>query len=69
MIEARVGLRPGSVDDRPFLGRLPGSENVFVATGHGPEGLLLGPYTAKLVAQLIAGVGPERDIEAYRPDR
>jgi D-amino-acid dehydrogenase len=69
MIEARVGLRPGSVDDRPFLGSLPGFQNAYVATGHGPEGLLLGPFTAKLVAQLIVGVAPEHDISAFDAQR
>jgi D-amino-acid dehydrogenase len=69
MIEARVGLRPGSTDDRPFLGRLPRIENAFVATGHGPEGLLLGPLTARIVAQQIAGVEPDRDLAAFDPRR
>jgi D-amino-acid dehydrogenase len=69
LIEARVGLRPGSVDDRPFLGRLPGVENAFVATGHGPEGLLLGPFTARLVAQQVVGDTPDLDVSALRPDR
>ncbi len=41
--EVRVGLRPTSVDDSPILGALPGVGNVFVATGHGANGLLLGP--------------------------
>ena len=40
--EVRVGLRPASKDDRPVLGRLDGWSNVYVATGHGTEGLLLG---------------------------
>ena len=39
-----------SVDDVPVLGRLPGWENAYVCTGHGANGLLLGPYSAHLVA-------------------
>jgi D-amino-acid dehydrogenase len=46
----RVGLRPTSSDDRPVVGAVPGWGNVWVATGHGANGLLLGPYTAALLA-------------------
>ncbi len=49
-IQTRVGLRPSSPDDRPVLGAVPGWDNVWVATGHGANGLLLGPYSAKLLA-------------------
>jgi D-amino-acid dehydrogenase len=48
--EVRVGLRPTTEDDRPLLGPLPGMTNVHLCTGHGANGLLLGPYSAALVA-------------------
>jgi D-amino-acid dehydrogenase len=48
--EVRVGLRPTTEDDRPLLGPLPGMSNVHLCTGHGANGLLLGPYSAALVA-------------------
>jgi D-amino-acid dehydrogenase len=51
----RVGLRPTSADDRPVVGAVPGWENVWVATGHGANGLLLGPYTAALLAAELTG--------------
>jgi D-amino-acid dehydrogenase len=54
-LRTRVGLRPTSVDDRPVAGAVPGWENVWVATGHGASGLLLGPYTSKLLAEQITG--------------
>ena len=50
----RVGLRPTSPDDRPVVGAVPGWGNVWVATGHGANGLLLGPYTAALLAGELA---------------
>ena len=50
---AWAGLRPGSPDGLPMIGRLPGWENVYVATGHFRNGILLGPITGKLIAQLI----------------
>jgi D-amino-acid dehydrogenase len=56
--EVRVGLRPTSADDRPLLGPLPGFTNVSLCTGHGANGLLLGPYSAALVAAGMAGAVP-----------
>jgi D-amino-acid dehydrogenase len=53
--EVRVGSRPATPDHRPVLGRLPGWENAYVATGHGAEGLLLGPLSARLVARSVLG--------------
>jgi D-amino-acid dehydrogenase len=54
--EVRVGSRPATPDGRPVLGALPGWGNAYVATGHGAEGLLLGPYSALLVARAVLGV-------------
>ena len=67
--EIRVGLRPTSVDDSPLLGPLPGIDNVFVATGHGASGLLLGPISGKLVADQIFGRATEVDLEPFSPAR
>ncbi len=55
VVDVRVGSRPATPDGRPILGRLPGWSNVFVATGHGAEGLLLGPYSGRLVASSLLG--------------
>jgi D-amino-acid dehydrogenase len=54
-LETRVGLRPTSVDDRPVVGLLPGWSNAWVATGHGANGLLQGPYSARVLAHDIVG--------------
>src|SRR5207244_7229711 len=51
--EVRVGLRPASVDDMPLLGPLPGVAGVFVATGHGANGLLLGPVSCVIVVDKV----------------
>jgi D-amino-acid dehydrogenase len=58
--ETRVGLRPMSADDRALVGRLPGWSNAWVATGHGANGLLQGPYSGRVLAHAIAG----RDLPA-----
>jgi D-amino-acid dehydrogenase len=54
-LETRVGLRPTSADDRAIVGRLPGWGNAWVATGHGANGLLQGPCSARALAYAIAG--------------
>ena len=56
VVETRAGSRPVTPDARPILGRLPEWSNAYVATGHGTEGLLLGPYSALIVAQLVLSV-------------
>lgn len=69
LAEVRVGLRPASPDGLPILGAVPGVEGTFLATGHGPTGLTLGPYSGKLVADLVRGVDPGVDLAAFAPDR
>ncbi len=50
----RACARPQSADGRPFLGLL---GDVWVAAGHGPWGISLGPGSARLVADAILGRG------------
>jgi D-amino-acid dehydrogenase len=69
LVDVRVGLRPTTPDDRPLLGRVPGTDRVFVATGHGANGLLLGPYSARLVADAILGREPAPDLVPFALDR
>lgn len=63
------GLRPGSPDGLPFLGRVPGWDNAFVAAGHFRAGLQLSPGTALLMKQLMLGQSPALDLTPFRLDR
>lgn len=65
----RVGLRPVTADGLPVIGAVPGVEGVYVATGHGPTGLTLGPYTGRLVARLVRGAPVEHDLGPFDPGR
>jgi D-amino-acid dehydrogenase len=71
--ETRVGLRPTSADDRALVGRLAGWSNAWVATGHGANGLLQGPYSARVLAHAMAGEPlPGDDVplpDAFTPAR
>jgi glycine/D-amino acid oxidase-like deaminating enzyme len=53
----RSCARPLSADGLPLLGRAPGRDDVFVAAGHGPWGITLGPASGRLVADLVLGRG------------
>ncbi|HEU5016076.1 MAG TPA: FAD-dependent oxidoreductase, partial [Roseiflexaceae bacterium] len=63
--EVRVGLRPATPDGLPVLGHVPGRRNIVLATGHGPTGLQLGPFSGKIAADLMRGRAPEIDISAF----
>jgi glycine/D-amino acid oxidase-like deaminating enzyme len=63
--EIRVGLRPFTSDTLPVLGPVPHVAGVFLVTGHGPTGLTLGPYSARLVAGQMLGKAPETDLSAF----
>jgi D-amino-acid dehydrogenase len=67
--EVRVGLRPVSADDMPIIGALPGHPNIYAATGHGANGLLLGPVTGALVADLVLGKKPALDLAPFSATR
>ena len=64
-----AGLRPGSPDGLPFIGPVPGWDNVFAAVGHFRAGIQLSIGTADLVADLILGREPAVPADAFRLDR
>jgi glycine oxidase len=65
---AWAGLRPDTADHLPILGRAR-LENVTLATGHFRNGILLAPFTARLMADLVAGGTIPPELEAFRPER
>ena len=65
---ALAGLRPGSPDDAPMLGSVPGWQGLHVATGHYRSGILLSAITGKLMAEHITGAKPDL-IEHFSPKR
>jgi len=63
------GLRPGSVDDLPYLGRVPEMKNLFLASGHFRSGLQRSPATALLVRQVMLGQETSISLDAFACDR
>lgn len=67
--EEWYGWRPMTYDDLPIIGRVPGRERVWVATGHGMLGVSMSVGTAQLVADLVCGRAPAIDPQPYRVER
>ncbi len=66
-IEAQwAGLRPGSPDGVPYIGRVPGFDNLYLNTGHFRNGLVLAPASCRLVADLMLQRPPVIDPEPYQ---
>jgi glycine oxidase len=58
--ELWTGFRPISLSNEPILGPSPDIENLWFATGHGRNGILLTPATALHMAEAMhTGVVPE----------
>jgi glycine oxidase len=64
--ETIAGLRPGTPDNAPILGRSPSDPRVLWATGHYRNGILLAPVTAELIAAELAGEPEEHAFGAQR---
>ncbi|GBD21200.1 Hydrogen cyanide synthase subunit HcnC [bacterium HR28] len=68
-LEALAGLRPWSADGLPILGQLPHYQNVWIATGHARNGVLLSVVTAEVLADLLEGKSPALPLEPFAPIR
>ena len=63
------GLRPMTPDGLPMIGRPAGYDNLVVATGHNMNGIMYGPVTGKLVAEIVDGAPASVDLDALKPER
>jgi glycine oxidase len=68
-VGARAGLRPGTADDLPILGRSMIVPNLIYATGHYRSGVLLAPLTAQIVADLLIEDRVDADLAPFSPER
>ena len=64
-----AGLRPGSPDGVPFIGRVPGVDNLYVNAGHYRNGLVLAPAATRLLVDQLLGREPIVDPAPYLPAR
>jgi glycine oxidase len=85
LLEAAAGLRPGTPDNLPLIGVIPGggsdagssggsgggsgAAGPLVATGHGRNGMLLAPVTVAAVLALLAGERVPASVAVADPTR
>lgn len=66
--EASAGLRPGTSDNGPILGRV-GDGSHIIAAGHFRNGILLSAVTADAVTALLDGDRPHQAWAPFHPGR
>jgi glycine oxidase len=64
-----AGLRPGSPTGVPCIARHPDLTNLYINAGHYRNGVVLGPASARLLADILLERAPELDPEAYLPGK
>ncbi|HEX7339438.1 MAG TPA: FAD-dependent oxidoreductase [Rhodanobacteraceae bacterium] len=64
-----TGMRPTSVDGLPYLGAVPGRDEVWVAAGHEGLGITTALGSALLLMDLMRGHTPAIDPAPYSPAR
>ena len=69
LAEINVGLRPGTQDNGPIVGRTGPEQHLIVATGHFRNGILLSAATADAVTAVLAGGEPHPAWAPFAPGR
>jgi len=62
------GVRPVAPHGTPLIGRLPEVEGLWVAAGHGSQGVMLAPSTGRMMAEYLLG-GRASGADAFDPAR
>lgn len=63
------GLRPQTKDSLPIIGKADDIENLCLALGHYRNGILMGPLTGKILADLILENTSEYNVEQFKIER
>lgn len=69
ILRAWAGLRPGTPDGRPIVGREPEVEGLWYATGHGRNGILFAGITGRIIRDQLAGETTFEEADLLRPER
>ena len=70
VLAAQSCYRPIVQDGLPLIGKVPGVEGAYVATGHSVWGILNAPATGEAMAELIAdGTARTVDLSPFDPAR
>jgi glycine oxidase len=69
VLRAWAGLRPGTPDGLPIIGREPSLPGLWYATGHGRNGILLAGITGTIINHMLSGEATVEEVEGLRPER
>lgn len=69
VLAVQACYRPVARDGLPLIGRVPGIEDAYVATGHSVWGILNAPATGEAMAELILDGRTRLDLSPFDPAR
>lgn len=69
VVRTWAGLRPGTPDELPLIGRIPGFDNIVVGTGHFRSGIQMSVGTGAILADLILDRSPAVSLDGFAPLR
>lgn len=64
----QAGVRPATIDRRPFVGNHPAHKNVYILNGLGTKGVSLAPYFSDMLVKHLENdekISPEVNIERF----
>src|SRR5206468_8670334 len=64
-----AGVYDTTPDRRPLVGAYPGAPGFYALNGWSGRGILLAPLAAELLARELAGLGRDRLLEPFAPER
>ena len=68
LLRTWTGFRPVTLDNRPVLGPVDSVDGLWIATGHGRNGILMTPVTARAVAEAILTGEMPQEIAKFAPN-
>ena len=69
LVRSWAGLRPGSPDELPYIGRLPQFKNLYIGAGHFRSGLQMSPGTGEVLASVLLDLTPPIQLTGLGTDR
>lgn len=64
---SRAGVRPATKDRRPFIGKHPDNEHIYIFNGFGSKGVSLIPHCSKLfTTHLLDGEALDQEVDISR---
>jgi glycine oxidase len=66
LVKHWAGLRPGSPDNIPTIGRHPGMENLYINSGHFRYGVTMAPASVEVLMNEIKGLPQRFDVATYK---